>query len=199
MCTTSAHSTWLFHSFIYNWRCTVSKGSRLVPLCFSCIFTTAIECEPMACIVGLHISNTTQVLSSFISFRSRRTVLMLSYLLVPLSSFLCLAHSKDDYLSEMVLVYLIRDGLISSKEWSGTQLYKWVYQGYSNISCTLYHSDLYKEVVVFPMSQHEDMLLSSYREIISCCSMHQYAHWFWGVFCCIIACSWFYFDWTRSS
>jgi len=31
------------YPFIYNWRCTVSKGSRLVPLCFSCIFTTAIE------------------------------------------------------------------------------------------------------------------------------------------------------------
>jgi len=30
-------------TFFYNWRCTVSKGSRLVPLCFSCIFTTAIR------------------------------------------------------------------------------------------------------------------------------------------------------------
>jgi len=62
-----------------------------------------------------------------------------------------------------------------------------------------YITPIYKEVVIFPLSQHKDMLLSSYREVISCCCLHLYAHWFWGVFCCIIACSWFYFDWTRSS
>jgi len=44
-------------TFFYNWRCTVSKGSRLVPLCFSCIFTTAIKLANSfglgVCIVGL--------------------------------------------------------------------------------------------------------------------------------------------------
>lgn len=57
-------------------------------------------------------------------FKSRRTVLMLSYLLVPLMLIAMPLSLLDDYLSEMVLVFLIRDGLISLKEESGTQLYK---------------------------------------------------------------------------
>jgi len=64
-------------AFFYNWRYTVSKGSRLVPLCFSCIFTTAIKWANGLwlgrCIVGLLKLRPPNLLS-FIVLESQRSL-----------------------------------------------------------------------------------------------------------------------------